>query len=234
VHAGADLEPECALGVDDGARAANPTRRTIERREEPVARGVDLPSPVAFELAGDYDDSADVQIRGVYDVGRATIANTSGDHRAALRYTRDVFGRVGTLNPRHSAIKFAYVEALEAGLTAGDRDACEWFLSTVEGWRPGSVTPYIRAMTDRFRARLDPASDETEGRFKRAAGLFREIGTPFYLGCTLLEHGEWLAAHERLDDARPLLEETQGIFERLQATPWLERLRRTVPDLARA
>ena len=49
----------------------------------------------------------------------------------------------------------------------------------------------------------------------------------------MLEHGEWLAAHERLDHAQPLLEEAREIFERLQAAPWLERLQRTAPDLAR-
>ena len=93
----------------------------------------------------------------------------------------------------------------------------------VEGWSPGSVTPFMRAMTDRFRARLEPASPETEGRFKRAAGLFRELGTPFYLACTLLEHGEWLASATRRD-AEPLLAEARATFERLEAVPWLERL----------
>lgn len=51
---------------------------------------------------------------------------------------------------------------------------------------------------------------------------------------TLLEHGEWLDANGRAEDARPLLHEAGEIFQRLQAAPWLERLAKLQPDLARA
>ena len=102
---------------------------------------------------------------------------------------------------------------------------------------PGAVSPFMRAQAERFRARLDAlrgSDDRVDQRFKTAAGLFREIGTPFYLACALLEHGEWLTANGRSDDARPLLDEAREIFERLRATPWLERVAKLEPDLARA
>jgi hypothetical protein len=51
---------------------------------------------------------------------------------------------------------------------------------------------------------------------------------PFWLGVTLLEHGEWLSTDGKASEARPMLEEARGIFERLHARPWLERLARTV------
>ena len=177
-----------------------------------------------FGVWDDYSASADVQARSVYDVLRAIIANATGDHRAALQHARDAFDVASSLSTRHTSIKFAYIEAVEASLASGDREATVWFLSTVDGWSPGSVTPFIRAMTDRLRARFDPAAPEAEGLFKRAAGLFRELGTPFYLACTLLEHGEWLASARRAHDAEPLLEEARATFERLEAAPWLERL----------
>jgi double zinc ribbon protein len=62
--------------------------------------------------------------------------------------------------------------------------------------------------------------------FKAAAGLLRELGFPFWLRVTLLEHGELLTGQRRPDDAAPLLDEAGTIFERLKARPWTERLRR--------
>jgi len=41
---------------------------------------------------------------------------------------------------------------------------------------------------------------------------------------TLLQHGEWLVAQGRADEAAPLLAEAREIFERLEVTPWLGRL----------
>ena len=49
---------------------------------------------------------------------------------------------------------------------------------------------------------------------------------PFWLAVTLLEQGEWLAAHGRAGEAAPLFAESQEIFDRLHARPWLERLAR--------
>ena len=65
--------------------------------------------------------------------------------------------------------------------------------------------------------------DHVEERFRSAAGLFREFGLVFHLAVTQLEHGEWLVAQDRAEDAQPLLAEARETFERLQATPWLER-----------
>jgi hypothetical protein len=82
----------------------------------------------------------------------------------------------------------------------------------------------------RFRARLaDRRGDapDVNALFKGAVGLFREIAVPFYMAVTLLEHGEWLARQGRNAEAGPLLDEAQGVFERLRAEPWLERLGKT-------
>ena len=46
---------------------------------------------------------------------------------------------------------------------------------------------------------------------------------PFYLAVSELEHAEWLAEQGRAEEAEPLLAEAREIFERLGATPWLER-----------
>jgi hypothetical protein len=56
--------------------------------------------------------------------------------------------------------------------------------------------------------------------------LLREIEAPFYMAVTLVEQGEWLASQQRGLEAEPFLTEARGIFERLDATPWVERVDR--------
>src|SRR3954447_19592301 len=51
VHARPDLEPQPADRLDGCLRAANSAGRPVERREEPVAGGVQLAAPESLELA---------------------------------------------------------------------------------------------------------------------------------------------------------------------------------------
>jgi hypothetical protein len=57
----------------------------------------------------------------------------------------------------------------------------------------------------------------------RAAATFREFGMPFWLAVTLTEYGEWLIGEGRSGEAEPMLAEARETFERLEATPWLDR-----------
>ncbi|MDQ3767085.1 MAG: hypothetical protein M3346_07040, partial [Actinomycetota bacterium] len=59
-----------------------------------------------------------------------------------------------------------------------------------------------------------------------------QIGVPFYLAVTLLEHGEWLMRQDRNSEAAPLFQEARTTFERLKAKPWLDRLLETEPITA--
>ena len=93
---------------------------------------------------------------------------------------------------------------------------------------PGSVCsrgrpPFLDAQAQRFRARLAATSAKAESGYTAAAARFRELELPFWLAATLLEHGELLAEQGRADHAAPLFAEAREIFERLGATPWLER-----------
>lgn len=45
----------------------------------------------------------------------------------------------------------------------------------------------------------------------------------FWLALTQLEHAEWLVQQGRADEAEPLVVEAREVFERLEATPWIER-----------
>jgi tetratricopeptide (TPR) repeat protein len=123
--------------------------------------------------------------------------------------------------------KQSFVTAVEAALALGDLDKAKELLAVVEAIPAGSSPQFLQAQSSRFRARVAARqgdADEAERRFKRAAGLFRELALLFYLGVTQLEHGEWLAQQVRATEAEPLLAESREIFERLGAKPWLERM----------
>jgi Tfp pilus assembly protein PilF len=96
---------------------------------------------------------------------------------------------------------------------------------------------FLHAHALRFRARLAARRkepDRADRNYRSAVGLFRELGLTFYLAVTLLEQGEWLAAHHRPDEAVAQLAEAREIFDRLQAVPWLDRLARTLPPAHQA
>ena len=123
-------------------------------------------------------------------------------------------------------MKDSVVEGVEAALALGRFDEAEELLGIVASIPPGRQSPYLDAQSRRLNARIaDLRGDEAqvEAGFKRAAGMLRELETPFWMAVTLLEYGEWLVSQERAEDAKPLLDEAREVFERLEAAPWLER-----------
>src|SRR5262249_17628685 len=122
--------------------------------------------------------------------------------------------------------KIAYGIALDSALLLGRYDEAEELLARIDSVPPGRRPPSLRAQSARFRARAAAARGDHDGveqGFKTAAGIFREHGLTFPLAVAELEHGEWLVGQGRADEAEPLLAEALEIFERLEATPWLER-----------
>jgi class 3 adenylate cyclase/tetratricopeptide (TPR) repeat protein len=180
----------------------------------------------AVELLAYLESSADVQERAQYANASARLELALGNGSAALQEARAAWAaHETTLYPAHDACKEAFVTALEAALALGNLDAADEILRTVERFRPGEQRPFLQAQASRFRAALaDRRGDggETDRGYKGATALFREIGFPFYLAVTLLEHAESL--RRRGDpEAEPLLAEAREIFEPLEARPWLER-----------
>ena len=122
--------------------------------------------------------------------------------------------------------KVAFGIALDSALRLGRYDEVEELIARIDSIPPGRRPPSLRAQSARFRARLAAARGEHEGveqGFKTAAGIFREHGLTFPMAVTELEHGEWLVGQGRGDEAEQLLAEAGEIFERLEATPWIER-----------
>ena len=136
---------------------------------------------------------------------------------------------------RHELMQEVVVTNFEAAFALGDLGKVDELLGSLERERPSGVPPHLQAQSARFRARrawLMGDAALVEPGFKAAAGMFREIGLPFPLAETLIEHGEWLVQQGRPTDAEPLLREAREIFERLKAKPWLDRLSKSESALA--
>ncbi len=118
---------------------------------------------------------------------------------------------------------------LDAAFVLGDDAKVDELLALVERLPPGDSTPSLRAIGARFSARraaLKGDGETAAAGFAAAAGIFREIEMPFELAVVLLEHAEWLTGTDGSEDVGPLVREAGEIFERLRATPYVERLRR--------
>ena len=170
--------------------------------------------------------SADVQEQAAYDCGLARFLLAQGRPLDALEAARRALDARAHFGFGAESVKEAFVAACEAALALGDRDKLAELVALVDALAPGRVTLFLRAHTFRFRAHLLQEDDaQTDRLFRGSLGLFQELATPFFLAVVQLEYAEWLARAARADEAVPLFAEAQAVFERLEAVPWIERLR---------
>jgi len=162
-----------------------------------------------YSLFSRLETSADLQEQGIYRGATAALRRAEGRFGDALEAGAATVELARTVGAGHQLVKQGLVEAIEAALALGEREKAAKLLETIEKLPPGLRPPYLEAQAHRFRARLEG----NEASYRAAAARFRELEIPFWLGVTLLEHGE-----------EPGLAEAREIFERLEATPWLERV----------
>jgi tetratricopeptide (TPR) repeat protein len=168
----------------------------------------------------------DVQTRGGYHNGEASVLLAEGNHAAALVAAEQAMETRAALGLAAQSAKLGILHALEAAFALGDRAKVEELLAIVDEQPPGLRPPLLDAAAHWFRARLareDPGADR---QFTEAAGMLRGLELPFHLAVVQLEHGEWLIDRGRNGDAETLLAEAEETFARLGATPWLERVHR--------
>jgi class 3 adenylate cyclase/tetratricopeptide (TPR) repeat protein len=169
-----------------------------------------------YGLFSRLEESTDVQDRGAYLAVTAALRRAEGRLEEALEAGAATIETVQILGPRFQGIKHGVADALEAALELGDTARVEELFGFVDGLTAATRPEYLYAHTVRLRAR---AAGDAAG-FAAAAGLFRGLSIPFWLGVTLLEHAEALGGGA---EAERLLAEARTIFARLGATPWLER-----------
>ena len=188
-------------------------------------RGDPVEARRLLSLFGHLADATDVQDRSGYLAATAAVLRAEGRLADALtagveaaELSRELF------NMSTQTVKQGLVEAIEAALGLGETARAAELVGTIEAIPPGLQPPYLTAQASRFRALLAGTGESAESGFRVAATGFAEIGVVFWQAVTLLQHGEWLVARGRPDEAAPLLAEARETFERLEVTPWLDRL----------
>jgi len=173
-----------------------------------------------FSMFSRIEESTEVQDRSAYLCSRASLRRAEGRPQESLADGEATIETGRTLGIAAQTVKQGLVESLEAAIALGKAAKIEELLTSIETVPTGSRPPYLDAQAQRFRARLagDGAGYET------AAAEFHELGIPFWLAVTLLQHAEWLAAQGRAGEAESHLAEAREIFERLEARPWVERV----------
>jgi hypothetical protein len=141
---------------------------------------------------------------------------------AVVAAERAIEGRQ-TLGLGSQDVKQGYRNGLEAALMLGDLDTVDRLLRIVEDAPIGLRPPYLVALAQRYRARLAGDAPEADRLFAAAAAGFAAIDVAFDTAIVQLEHAEWLGRIGRTDEAENALEPARETFERLRATPWLER-----------
>ena len=171
-------------------------------------------------------DSHDAQARATSELLRSEVGFARGDHRGALAAAEETLRLSMESVGFDLYTKHAFVIAVTSAIDLGETTKAEELVNFVGTRTLSEVPPGMRGHAARFRALLAVSRGETEGvepEFRAAEGIFEEIGTIFDLAVVRLEHAEWLAGRGDEERARELLELARETFERLRATPWLER-----------
>jgi tetratricopeptide (TPR) repeat protein len=166
-----------------------------------------------FAMFSRIERSTDVQDQGSYFGALAALRHGEGRLAEAVEAGQGSLEPARTLGPAFQGVKQGVVHALEAALELGDTVSAEELFRFVEELPPGRRPRFLEAHADRLRAR----TGRDESGLGAAAAGFRELGLPFWIAVTLLEHGE-------LTGSEPSLREAGDIFARLRAVPWSRRV----------
>ncbi|NVI91597.1 helix-turn-helix transcriptional regulator, partial [Actinomadura sp. BRA 177] len=112
-------------------------------------------------------------------------------------------------------------DQVEAALRAGDAAQARAAFTRFRIWAEAGKQPWALAVSLRCEALLN----EREEPFTEALRLHEQSSRPFERARTELLYGEHLRRARRRSDARVPLRSAATTFERLRATPWLDRAR---------
>jgi class 3 adenylate cyclase/tetratricopeptide (TPR) repeat protein len=190
-----------------------------------VARGDTAAILRTLRIAETEEDSTNLEYAAGPNVASAIVLNGLGRHAEALQAAMPI----ATGSPAEVANedrREAYLEAGLAALALDDQDALEMLIGFATELPPALRSPLLRAGATRFAGLLAARRGDNRTAQERLSAAIRElrlIDAPFVLAQVLLEHAELRGDGDEAEEAR-------AIFERLRATPWLERCSRCVAD----
>src|SRR4029077_16325804 len=125
--------------------------------------------------------------------------------------------------PVHNIFSYLGVADLAAAAVRADRrmeghDVVERAL----GHLGGTASPRLEQLIARARGIL-AGPDEAEAHFDKALSDPAGDQWPFERAQLRLDYAEWLRRRRRINDAKPVLTEALGTFQRLGARSWAQR-----------
>jgi class 3 adenylate cyclase/tetratricopeptide (TPR) repeat protein len=195
--------------------------RTMGLLNLALARGDVAGARAAVEAGLAQSDTDEVQGLLAFRMMEARVLRAEQRPLEALTAAREALA-IRELSALHPFYKLAWIEACEAAFDLGDQEQIDELLGEVERLPPSERTPRLVAQEARFRSRLLALRGDRDGAAEllaRAVDGFRALQTPYPLAMALVEQAEL-----GVDDPAPLLAEAREIFERLGATPWLDRV----------
>jgi DNA-binding CsgD family transcriptional regulator len=152
-------------------------------------------------------------------LGVAALAD--GSYLQAFTQLRGLFGEDGT--PLHNYASYLGVADLAAAAVRADRriegsDVIEHALSRLDG----TVSARLEQLIARARGILAEPSN-SEAHFDKALSGPAGDQWPFERAELRLDYAEWLRRRRRINDAKAVLTEALGTFQRLGARAWAKR-----------
>ena len=235
-HAFLSLALECHLDIgewDQALALADEIERAPRRWRRPS------PLPTLYAWRGELDKAwralevesevatgDDVELRASHALDQAIVLQAEGRFEEALIAAKNAFAVRAVIGERDALVRTAFVVAVESAFELEDLAQVNELLGWCDQSCASERLPSLEAQKARFAGLIAARAGiagAVEPGLAQAAAIFRKLPMPFYLAVTLLEHGEWLLAQTRADNAEPLLAEAHEIFARLGAKPNLER-----------
>ena len=121
---------------------------------------------------------------------------------------------------------FSWKLNVEVAIAGGRPDLAAQEIDPAHLGPEPAMSPYHRAHVGRFRVLLgDIVGPAAEATWAQAEQLLDDLGARFDLATVRLDHAEWLAAQGRAEEAAVPGALALAEFERLAATPFIERAR---------
>jgi tetratricopeptide (TPR) repeat protein len=197
-----------------------------------TARGNPRQAQHVLSVCARFEFSESVQERAAHAVGRAVVLRAEGHLGRALAAADEAISLGRRMGPDGHMFKMGLDLGLDIAFDTHALPKVQEILTVIEGLRPGEITPSLRGINARARARLAVRGGEhdlAESMYSSAAATFRELGMPLWVATTLADQAEWLRHEGRAQQADQLGEEAAVIFERLEARPWLRRVTGATP-----
>ena len=182
---------------------------------------------------GDADQVAELRAAQQDRIGRdevvaelyATVVlrNGLGDYTAALE---------AALAAQNQSLRGSYVvwpldsELVEAAVHAGQPDAAAHALSQLEALAGANPTPWAVALHLTSQALAEPASADTDSRYREAIDLLGRTEIRGFHARTRLLYGEWLRREGRRAEARVELQAAYEALSSMGAAAFAERAAR--------